>query len=116
MVGRVPLENVSEEQKQNGRTRFGRRLRIFEITRLQKKKEPPERKITLKINKWALLKETACKKMKSTTYPYHVVLAPKTNTKKRQRKWDKLPRRIKTLNSSRGHKISTRNGSGIVQV
>jgi hypothetical protein len=50
--------------------------------------------ITLKINKWALLKETACNKMKSTTYPYHVVLAPKTNThkKKRQRKWDKLPR------------------------
>jgi hypothetical protein len=33
--------------------------------------------ITLKINKWALLKETACNKMKSTTYPYHVVLVPK---------------------------------------
>jgi hypothetical protein len=48
--------------------------------------------ITLKINKWALLKETACNKMKSTTYPYHVVLVPKQNTKKRQRKWDKLPR------------------------
>jgi hypothetical protein len=47
MVGRVPLENVSEEQKQNGRTRFGRRLRIFEITR-SLKKEPPGRKITLK--------------------------------------------------------------------
>jgi hypothetical protein len=31
MAGRVPLENVSEEEKQNGRTRFGRRLRIFEI-------------------------------------------------------------------------------------
>jgi hypothetical protein len=91
MVGRVPLENVSEEQKQNGRTRFGRRLRISEITRL-KKKRTSRRKITLKINKWALLKETACNKMKSTTYPYHVVLAPKTNTKKRQRKWDKLPR------------------------
>jgi hypothetical protein len=83
MVGRVPLENASEEQKQNGRTRFGRRLRIFEITRLQKKKEPPGRKITLKFNKWALLKETACNKMKSTTYPYHVVLVPKTkHTKK----------------------------------
>jgi hypothetical protein len=53
--------------------------------------------ITLKINKWALLRETACNKMKSTTYPYHVVLAPKTNTKKRQRKWDKLPRRIKNV-------------------
>jgi hypothetical protein len=39
--------------------------------------------ITLKINKWALLKETACNKMKSTTYPYHVVLVPKTkHTKK----------------------------------
>jgi hypothetical protein len=35
---------------------------------------------------------------------------PKTkHKKKRQRKWDKL----KTLNSSRGHKISTRNGSVI---
>jgi hypothetical protein len=34
---RVPLENVSEEEKQNGRTRFGRRLRLFEITRLLKK-------------------------------------------------------------------------------
>jgi hypothetical protein len=37
--------------------------------------------ITLKINKWALLKETACNKMKSTTYPYHVVLAPPGDTK-----------------------------------
>jgi hypothetical protein len=34
MAGRVPLENVSEEKKQNGRTRFGR---ICEITRLLKK-------------------------------------------------------------------------------
>jgi hypothetical protein len=51
--------------------------------------------ITLKINKWALLKETACNKMKSTTYPYHVVLVPKQKNKtqkNRQRKWDKLPR------------------------
>jgi hypothetical protein len=39
--------------------------------------------ITLKINKWALLKETACNKMKSTTYPYHVVLVPKTKHKKK---------------------------------
>jgi hypothetical protein len=31
MAGRVPLENVSEEKK------HGRRLRIFEITRLLKK-------------------------------------------------------------------------------
>jgi hypothetical protein len=93
MAGRVPLENVSEKKKnQNGRTRFGRRLRIFEITRLLKN-EPPGRKITLKINEWALLKETACNKMKSTTYPYHVVLVPKTkHKKKRQRKWDKFPR------------------------
>jgi hypothetical protein len=51
--------------------------------------------------------------MKSTTYPYHVVLVPKTKHKKRQRKWDKLPRWIKTSNSSRGHKISTRDGSEI---
>jgi hypothetical protein len=48
-----------------------------------KKKEPPGRKITLKINKWAILKETACNKMKSTTYPYHVVLASKTKHKKK---------------------------------
>jgi hypothetical protein len=40
--------------------------------------------ITLKINKWALLKETACNKMKSTTYPYHVVLVPKTKHKKKK--------------------------------
>jgi hypothetical protein len=46
-----------------------------------------------------------------TTYPYHVVLVPKTKTK-RQRTWDKLPVWIKkTPDSSRGHKISTRNGS-----
>jgi hypothetical protein len=43
MAGRVPLENVSEEKKkQNGRTRFGRRLRIYEITRLLKKMNLPE--------------------------------------------------------------------------
>jgi hypothetical protein len=36
MAGRVPLENASKK-KQNGRTRFGRRLLISEITRLQKK-------------------------------------------------------------------------------
>jgi hypothetical protein len=44
MAGRVPLENVSEEQKQNGRTRFRRRLRIFEITRLLKKKRTSREK------------------------------------------------------------------------
>jgi hypothetical protein len=82
---------VKKKRKQNGRSRFGRGLLISEITRLQKK-GPPGRKITLKINEWALLKATACNKMKSTTYPYHVVLAPKQNTKKRQLKWDKLPR------------------------
>jgi hypothetical protein len=64
----------------------------FRNYQIVKKNEPSGRKITLKINKWALLKATACNKIKSTTYPYHVVLAPKTNTKKRQRKWDKLPR------------------------
>jgi hypothetical protein len=64
------------------------------------------------MNKWALLKETACNKMKSTTYPYHVVLIPKTKTK-RQRTWNKLPRWIKMSGSSRGHKISTREGTVI---
>jgi hypothetical protein len=74
--------------------------------------------ITLKINKWALLKETACNKMKSTTYPYHVVLVPKQNTKKRGNESGiNYPGELKkTPDSSRGHKISTRNGSGIVQV
>jgi hypothetical protein len=67
MAGRVPLVLVKE--KQNGRTWSGRRLLIFEINRLPKN-GPPGRNlgITLKINKWAaLLKETACNKMKSTT-------------------------------------------------
>jgi hypothetical protein len=55
-------------------------FRNYKIT----KKEPPGRNlgITLKINRWTPLKETACNKMKSTTYPYHVVLVPKQNTKK----------------------------------
>jgi hypothetical protein len=71
--------------------------------------------ITLKINKWALLKETACNKTKSTTYPYHVVLASKTKHKKKSNESGiNYPGELKTLNSSRGHKISTRNGSGIV--
>jgi hypothetical protein len=112
MAGRVPLENVSEEQKQNGRTRFERRLRIFEITRLLKK-EPPGRKITLKINKWALLKETACNKMKSTTYPYHVVLVPKTKTTDNEREINNYPcgiKKKKRSDSSRGHKTSTPDG------
>jgi hypothetical protein len=38
---------------------------------------------------------------------------PENKTKKRQQKWDKLPRWINTSNSSRGHKISTRDGSEI---
>jgi hypothetical protein len=49
-----------------------------------------------------------------TIYPYHVVLVPKTKKTKRQRTWDKLPVWIKKPpDSSRGHKISTRNGSVI---
>jgi hypothetical protein len=92
-----------------------------EFPKLQdyKKNEPPGKNlgITLKINKWALLKETACNKMKSTTYPYHVVLVPKQNTKKKGNESGiNYPGELKTLNSLRGHKISTRNGSGIVQV
>jgi hypothetical protein len=46
--------------------------------------------ITLKINKWALLKETACNKMKSTTYPYHVVLVPKQKTKHKKKQATKV--------------------------
>jgi hypothetical protein len=81
------------KEKQNGRTRSGRRLLISEITRLQKKNEHPGRNlgITLKINKWALLKETACNKMKSTTYPYHVVLDPKTKTTDNEREINNYP-------------------------
>jgi hypothetical protein len=44
MAGRVLLENVSGKKKQHGRTRFGRRLRIFEITRLLKKMNLPGEK------------------------------------------------------------------------
>jgi hypothetical protein len=57
MAGRVPLENVSEEKrKQNGRTRFGRRLLISEITRLQKKNLPGER-YRLKLTNGRFLKQ-----------------------------------------------------------
>jgi hypothetical protein len=38
---------------------------------------------------------------------------PKNKKTKRQRTWDKLPRWIKMSGSSRGHKISTRDGSVI---
>jgi hypothetical protein len=83
MAGRVPLENVSEQKK----TKMDARGSDDgpEFPKLQDcKKKPPGRnlEITLKMNKWALLKETACNKMKSTTYPYHVVLIPKTKAKK----------------------------------
>jgi hypothetical protein len=53
--------------------------------------------------------------MKSTTYPYHVVLIPKTkNKKKSNERGINYPGGLKTSNSSRGHKISTRNGSVLV--
>jgi hypothetical protein len=70
----MPLENVSERK-----TKWTHAVRTtatnFRNYKITKKNEPPGRnlEITLKINKWALLKETACNKMKSTTYPYHVV-------------------------------------------
>jgi hypothetical protein len=91
MAGRVPLNNVSERKTKwpHAVRTTATNFRNYKIA----KNEPPGRKITLKINKWALLKATACNKMKTTTYPYHVVLVPKTkHKKKRQRKWDKLPR------------------------
>jgi hypothetical protein len=85
-------------------------FRNYKIT----KKEPPGRKITLKINEWALLKATACNKMKSTTYPYHVVLVPKQNTKKGNESGINYPGELrKPPDSSRVHKIPTRNGSVI---
>jgi hypothetical protein len=40
----------------------------------------------------------------------------KTHKKKGNESGINYPGELKTLNSSRGHKISTRNGSGIVQV
>jgi hypothetical protein len=86
MAGRVPLENVSEEKK----TKWTHAVRTtalnFRNYQIVKKNEPPRRKITLKINKWALLKATACNKIKTTTYPYHVVLVPKTKHKKKATK------------------------------
>jgi hypothetical protein len=112
MAGRVPLENVSEERKKK-ETHAVRttapNLRNYQIV----KNEPSGRKITLKINEWALLKTTACNKIKSTTYPYHVVLVPKQKHKKKATKVINYPGELTTLNSSRGHKISTRNGSVI---
>jgi hypothetical protein len=68
-----------------------------EFLKLQdcKKNEPLGRKITLKINKWSLLKETACNKMKSTTYPYHVVLDPKTKTTENECEINNYPCGIK---------------------
>jgi hypothetical protein len=93
MAGRVPLENVSEEKKNKMDARGSDDVSEFSKLPDCENKEPPGGKITLKINKWVLLKATACNKMKSTTYPYHVVLVPKKKKhKKRQRKWDKLPR------------------------
>jgi hypothetical protein len=43
-------------------------------------------------------------------------LKNKTQKKKGNESGINYPGELKTLNSSRGHKISTRNGSGIVQV
>jgi hypothetical protein len=49
--------------------------------------------ITLKINKWALLKETACNKNEIYNIPLPRGPGLKTkHKKKRQREWDKLPR------------------------
>jgi hypothetical protein len=87
MAGRVLLENVSEEKKKTKWTHAVRTTATnFRNYKIEKKNEPPGRKITLKINKWALLKATACNKMKTTTYPYHVVLVPKTKHKKKATK------------------------------
>jgi hypothetical protein len=92
MAGRVPLNNVSERK-----TKWTHAVRTtatnFRNYKIAKKNEPPGRNlgIPLKINKWALLKETACNKMKSTTYPYHVVLVPKTKTTDNEREINNYP-------------------------
>jgi hypothetical protein len=61
MAGRVLLENVRKKK-----TTWTHAVRTtapnFRNYQIAKKNEPPGRKITLKINKWALLKETACNK------------------------------------------------------
>jgi hypothetical protein len=83
MAGRVLLENVRKKTTWTHAVRTtAPNFRNHQVA----KKEPPGRKITLKINEWALLKATACNKIKSTTYPYHVVLVPKQNTKKKATK------------------------------
>jgi hypothetical protein len=84
-------------------------FRNYKIT----KKGPPGRKITLKINEWALLKATACNKLKSTTYPTTWSWSQNKTQKKNNESGINYPGELKTLNSSRGHKISTRNGSVI---
>jgi hypothetical protein len=78
MAGRVPLVKKKTKWTHAVRT-TAPNFRNYQIV---KKNEPPGRKITLKINEWALLKATACNKMESTRYPYHVVLVPKTKHKK----------------------------------
>jgi hypothetical protein len=50
--------------------------------------------------------------MKATTYPYHVVLVLKKQKKDNERGIN-YPGGLKTSDSSRGHKISTRDGSVI---
>jgi hypothetical protein len=77
MAGRVPLENVRERKTKwtHAVRTTATNFRNYQIT----KNGPPGRNlgITLKI------KETACNKMKTTTYPSHVVLVPKTKHKKK---------------------------------
>jgi hypothetical protein len=84
MAGRVSLENASEKKKTKWTHAVRTTASNFRNYKIAKKNEPPGRNlgITLKINKWVLLKETACNKMKSTTYPYHVVQVPITKNKK----------------------------------
>jgi hypothetical protein len=69
--------------------------------------------ITLKIDKWALVKETACNKNEIYNIPLPRGPDPKNKNKKSNERGINYPSGSKTLNSSRGHKISTRNGSVI---
>jgi hypothetical protein len=51
-----------------------------------KKNKPPGRKITLKINKWALLKETACNQNEIYNIPLPRGPGPKNKTQKKTTK------------------------------
>jgi hypothetical protein len=70
--------------------------------------------ITLKINKWALLERNSMQQNDIYNIPLPHGPGPKKKQKKRDNeRGTNYPGWIKTSDSSRGHKISTRDGSVI---